>query len=524
MYKLLIADDEQIERDALKAIINKCIDSIIDIQEAVNGREAIVKAGTFHPDIVFLDIKMPGINGIEAARTIRSLSPTVSIVFLTAFSQFEYAQEAIQIGVDDFIIKPSSETKTLEVLLKILKKIDINRLEENKNRNNEIKLTRVTAYMENEFVYNLAVNGISQEKFENYLAILDKRFHTGRAGIVKLLYETYPIKVDSNYQKKVLMKRTSFIIKSIFAKEGILTLFNTELSNIYFVAIREIENTTNGNNFDIRDLNKTISYEIKNTLNLNVLTGFGSIFNNPGKSLKSFSHAKIMLANRSGGKETSNTENEAGPMALDVEIDMEEAILSGNRENTLKTLHILKEWFESTKLIFEVKKKSILELATVLKHAAAYQLPKGKCIIDETSLNEAHTSEDLLSGLNMLLNELLEQVAAAKEIENSPAIKSACKFIKNNYTRDITLEDTAKQCRLSSFYFSKLFKRKKGITFIEYLTLQRIKEAKKMLEENNLSIKEISGRIGYSDPNYFTKVFKKIESISPSTYRNNKLL
>jgi len=524
MYKLLIADDEQIERDALKAIIYKCVDSIIDIQEAVNGREAIVKAGTFHPDIVFLDIKMPGINGIEAARTIKGISPSVSIVFLTAFSQFEYAQEAIQIGVDDFIIKPSSETKTLEVLSKILKKIEHNRLEENKNRNNEIKLSRVTAYMENEFVYNLAVNGISQEKFENYMAILDKGFHTGRAGIVKLLYETYPIKVDSNYQKKVLMKRASFIIKSIFAKKGILTLFNTELSNIYFTAIREIENTTDGNDFDISMFSKIISEEIKNTLNLNVLIGIGSMFNSPDKSLKSFSLAKIMLSNSSGVKRIPDRESEDEALALDVEIDMEEAILSGNRENTLKTLHVLKEWFESSNLIFEIKKKSILELVTVLKHAAAYQLPKGKCILDITGLNEAHTPENLLSGLNMLLNELLEQVAAAKEIKNSPAIESACKFIKKNYTRDITLEDTAKQCRLSSFYFSKLFKREKGITFIEYLTLQRIKKAKKMLEENNYSIKEISGKIGYSDPNYFTKVFKKMESKSPSTYRNNKLL
>ena len=524
MYKLLIADDEQLERDALKAIIHKCIDSIIDIQEAVNGREAIVKSGTFRPDIVFLDIKMPGINGIEAARTIREKTPNVSIVFLTAFSQFEYAQEAIQIGVDDFIIKPSSESRVLEVILKILKKIDNNRIEENKNRDNELKLSRVSAYMENEFIYNLAVNGITQEKFDNYLAILNKGFYAARAGIVKLLYETYPIKVDSNYQKKVLMKRTSFIIKSIFAKKGILTLFNNELSNIYFVAIKEFEDTSPKTNFDITDMGKIISNEIKTTLNLNVLTGFGSIFNNPGKSLKSFSNAKIMMANRSGGKHASDPGKEVGSMALNVEIDMEEALLSGNRENTLKTLHVLKEWFESTNLIFETKKKSILELATVLKHAAAYQLPKGKCIIDETSLNEANTSEDLLSGLNIFLNELLEQVAEAKEIENSPAIESACRFIEKNYTRDISLEDTAKQCRLSSFYFSKLFKREKGITFIEYLTHQRIKKAKKLLEENNLSIKEISGKIGYSDPNYFTKVFKKIESVSPSTYKSNKLL
>ncbi|MDA3940842.1 MAG: AraC family transcriptional regulator, partial [Spirochaetia bacterium] len=97
-------------------------------------------------------------------------------------------------------------------------------------------------------------------------------------------------------------------------------------------------------------------------------------------------------------------------------------------------------------------------------------------------------------------------------------------FIKNNYSKDITLEETASHCNLSSFYFSKLFKKEKGITFIDFLTNERIQEAKELLENGHLSIKEISGKIGYSDPNYFTKVFKKVESISPTAYRSNILL
>ena len=71
MYRILRVDDEELERNALRAIINKGIDSIIEIEEAINGREAIVKSKSFNPDIIFLDIKMPGINGIEAARIIK---------------------------------------------------------------------------------------------------------------------------------------------------------------------------------------------------------------------------------------------------------------------------------------------------------------------------------------------------------------------------------------------------------------------------------------------------------------------
>ncbi len=524
MYKLLIADDEQIERDALKAILNKSIDSILDIQEAANGREAIVKSQTYLPDIVFLDIKMPGIDGIEAARAIREKSPSVSIVFLTAFNQFEYAQEAIHIGVDDFIIKPSSETRVLEVINKILTKIKNQRTEENKKRDNELKLSRVTGYMENEFVYNLAVTGITEEKFTNYLDILDMDFFSGKAGIVKILYETYPIHVDSINQKKVLMKRSAFIIKSKLEEYGFVTLFNKELSNLYFFPLIEKQSKMDPDKSNAIDLPKSLAIEIEKKLNLKVIIGIGLSFNNPVKSLKSFAQAKAMLGNITNKNLNLDKNSSEGIFPLNLEIDMEQAILNGNTENTTNTLQEIREWFENSDLEFETKKRSILELVTVLKHAAAYQLPNGKCIVDENDMKDAPGSIALLSGLNIFLNELLEQIASAKEIENSPAIEAACLYIDTNYLKDITLEETASHCRLSSFYFSKLFKKEKGITFIDYLTGKRISRAKKLLETSNLSIKEISACTGYSDPNYFTKVFKKVESVSPSTYRNNKVL
>jgi two-component system, response regulator YesN len=526
MYKLLIADDEQIERDALKAIVNKGIDSILDIQEAVNGREAIVKSQTYLPDIVFLDIKMPGIDGIEAAKTIRKNSPSVSIVFLTAFNQFEYAQEAIQIGVDDFIIKPSSETRVLEVINKILLKIKNNRTKENRNKNNELKLNKVTGYMENEFIYNLAVTGITDEKFNNYLAILDMGFYSGRAGIVKILYDTYPIHVGSDNQKKVLIKRSAFIIKSVLSEYGLVTLFNSELSNLYFIPILE-KHSNQDQNLDKNDpmeLSNFLAAEIEKTLNLKVIIGIGTTFTNPVNSLKSFAQAKATLGDITyeNYKSDLNTSESAFPLYL--EIDMEQAILNGNRENTTNTLHNIREWFDNTDSEFETKKKYIPELVTVLKHAAAYQLPNGKCIVDEIDMKDSLSSINLFSGFNIFLNELLEQVSSAKEIENSPAIEAACLYIDKNYLKDITLEETASHCRLSSFYFSKLFKKEKGITFIDYLTAKRIGKAKKLLLNSNLSIKEISTSTGYSDPNYFTKVFKKVEFVSPSTFRNNKIL
>ena len=203
---------------------------------------------------------------------------------------------------------------------------------------------------------------------------------------------------------------------------------------------------------------------------------------------------------------------------------MEQAILNGNRNDVMEIFQQINEWFESSILSFEENKKNLLELVTVLKHAAAYQFPNGKCLIDDTEIRESTGAVILLSSINIFLNDLLEQIYKIQEIENSPAIDKACNFIETNFKNDITLEETASHCGLSSFYFSKLFKKRKKLTFIDYLTNRRIEEADRLLLETNLSIKEISRAVGYNDPNYFTRVFKRVHFSSPTSFRSNKML
>lgn len=527
MYKILIVDDEQLERDALKAIINKGIDSIIEIQEAVNGRGAIVKSRSFTPDIIFLDIKMPGIDGIEAARIIREADPVVSIVFMTAFNQFEYAQEAIQIGVEDFIIKPSSEDRVLEVIMKLIAKIEDRKTDMNQRKDNEIKLSRVTGYLENEIIYNLTVRGISKEKFEGYLSILDIDFYSARAGIVKILYDTYPIRVESSYQKKVLKKRCAFILKSSLKRRGILTFFNMDLSNIYFLLSLEQKENDNLKDQNISRIIEDVAREIKRTLSIEVVIGIGSVFSDSLKAHASFLAAKNSLGMLQGGGADRNPGSqhaEAEEIPIGLEIEIEQAILSGNRDVVMGVFQRISEWYEASSLSFEEKKKNLTELIIVLKHAAAYQSPLGKCSIDDSEILHAGDSVALLSAIHMFLNDLLVQIHEVQECENSPIIEKACKFIDANYRKDITLEETASFCGLSSFYFSKLFKKRKNITFIDYLTNRRIEEAKRLLMGTGLSIKEISREVGYNDPNYFTRVFRRVQSISPTSFRSKRML
>ena len=154
----------------------------------------------------------------------------------------------------------------------------------------------------------------------------------------------------------------------------------------------------------------------------------------------------------------------------------------------------------------------------------------------------AYTNEDMEGGFSEHSKdfETLEEIEGYREIKRwcmnriAVAVNAMCinkknkawnvtmtakRFIDSNFHRDITLEDVAKEVNLSTYYFSKLFKSEIGENFIDYLTHVRLDRAKELLENKNLSIKEICFTIGYADPNYFSRNFKKIVGVTPTEYR-----
>ncbi len=98
-------------------------------------------------------------------------------------------------------------------------------------------------------------------------------------------------------------------------------------------------------------------------------------------------------------------------------------------------------------------------------------------------------------------------------------ILKAMNYIKVNYNNEITLEHISREVNISPHYFSKLFKDQVGESFIEYVTSLRIQKSKELLAENQRSIKEICFDIGYGDPNYFSRIFKRVVGITPTAYK-----
>ena len=138
---------------------------------------------------------------------------------------------------------------------------------------------------------------------------------------------------------------------------------------------------------------------------------------------------------------------------------------------------------------------------------------------EENQVRLLNVGQALRRDFVQMLSSLSEQMALQKEDECSQIIRDAKAYIENHVYKDISLDLVAKEVNISPYYFSKIFKEEIGENFIDYITNIRIERAKKLLRDKTLSIKEICMEVGYKDPNYFSRLFKKSVGFTPTEYR-----
>lgn len=166
MCRVLLVDDEYLEREALKMILDKNIDYVDIIGQASSGEEAVELTETIDPDIIFMDIKMPGMDGLEASRIIKEKYCDKKIILLTAYDDFNLAQRAIRINVDDYVLKPIRGKKIIELLeTHYMSKQNEENIENRNNRYLEKAYTRELSkairYIKNNFEGSLTLNDVA---------------------------------------------------------------------------------------------------------------------------------------------------------------------------------------------------------------------------------------------------------------------------------------------------------------------------------------------------------------------------
>lgn len=165
MYKLLIADDEAFERKAMRFILKKSFTDIEIVEDATTGEEAVELSKKHKPDIIIMDIKMPEKSGLEAQQSISKFLPDVKTIILTAYDNFSFAQNAIRLGVVDYILKPAKPKELSESISKIISLLK----SENVNSSNSVDLVsdkdtihKAIEYINKNFSENISLESVAE--------------------------------------------------------------------------------------------------------------------------------------------------------------------------------------------------------------------------------------------------------------------------------------------------------------------------------------------------------------------------
>lgn len=519
MFKLLVVDDEAIEREALKYIVKNSGLEISEVMEAANGQEALAIAEKFDPDIVTLDILMPGLNGIEAGRILKERKPNLKIIFVTAYDSFEYAHEAIRIGVEEFIVKPGSDEKTLEILQSCIQQLEEELQKKRLRESLEVKIHQISGYLENEFV-NSVVNGeIDEHQAVDYLKFMLNEFTAGFGVVVEVDFSASP---DVNHVYRNMIKKRFTHQLSTMLDKNMKFMMSQVKNTIYILVFGYSPDTKNHCIRLIEDEIQITGEDMNEQPAARLYYGFGDEYAQISHLWKSFAQAKAAARNMQLSMlETSEGATLSGNSLEITENELWHSILNGKEEAVLqKADHILDNIIFAANDMNEARLKLyefFILMSRYLNRESQLKRAVPEDVFDD--LKNIESRGEARKYIHGYLFEILEALKEQRTSKPPELLDKAVQFIHNNYCDNLTLEQVAYEVGFSTYYFGKLFKKTFGATFTDYLMGYRIAQAKELLKDPLLTVKGITYRVGFMDPNYFTRVFKKLEGQTPTEYR-----
>ncbi len=528
MYRIMLADDEGIVIDSLKFIIEKHFDQDCIIESAKTGRSVIELAERFRPDIAFMDIQMPGINGIDAMREIGKVSPSTIFIVMSAYDKFDYAKEAINLGVLEYLNKPVEQTKIVEVLKRAMKMIDDEREKRSEDLLIREKMETVVPIIENGLIYSVLFQEHFEEDIDNFKHLLGLEEDYGYMAVLVCgesqegNYMTNAvgsgIRAQNEYHevREIIREFFSCIISSVMAnKIAVFVPCKAERSLDYNERIEVIERA------------REMSRKLKRRLDIHFRVGIGSV-RRLNQAMTSYQEALTSLVNTTG----TVAHVEDLPLVCDYEadypIDTEKILFErtekGDVDGAITYANQFFDWMLETysDYMTDVKLKC-LEFVLWAEHVAyetggmTYHFRSRQDYLP--TIMAIQNYEELRTWFVSKVGEASRNVTSKKEEQSSGVITKAKNYIDSHYNKDISLDDVSREVEISPYYFSKLFKEETGENFIEYVTGIRIEKAKELLAKTEYSMKEICSEIGYADPNYFSRIFKKNVGVTPTEYK-----
>ncbi len=546
MYKLLLVDDEEDVREGVIQEIDWNRYGFEVIGTAENGKEALELIDRCLPDVVVTDIQMPFLNGLQLAEEIRKGYPTTKIIILTGFDEFEYAQKAVKLDIDEYVLKPFSSQELIEALVKVKSQID----EEIAQREN-IQLLKEhylqsLPVLREVFLTSLITRKLPlveiEEKAKNYdirldgrsfvvsVISMDRRFdHGGDATLAGPMTD----RIDGPEARELPLLAVKHMAEEVADKHqaGIVFVHNDHV--VLITVLKEQERDS--------ALHKTLTvleevrHSVEKYMKLTVTSGVGTVIRDVTEMPYSYEGAILALDYRVvlGNNRVICIDDVENRFVETVRFDelKEHALIRCIKVGTLQEVkEIVEDLFKGiadSHVSIKDYQIYLMEIFTaILKVAKGANLDIDRVLGQNvhlfTELSKLHTIEDAKNRIISICTKIMNNIAIGRQSSYKQLVEKAIEYTKQHYHEsDISIQKVCSYLHISKGYFSSIFKKETKMTFVNYLMQIRMEAAKELLRTTDLKAFEIAERVGYSDPNYFSYCFRKMFGMSPKEYKNS---
>jgi two-component system response regulator YesN len=495
-FSIFLVDDEQPVLDGLSVTLGKVFPELRICGTARSGVEALKGIAREKPDIIMMDVRMPGMSGLDTLREVNKILPNTVSILLTAYERFDIAQEAYTLGVYKYVVKPISREVLTETLIGAFKRLEEIKNATLKEASERERFESTRSLLEAGFIWSAVMGDPRSLLLRSFGELLD----LVEDGDIRGHFAVVCREKHSLTQEEVIPIRRE-ITNRLPCIPGPL------LGGVLPVYIpgEKLNRTRDV----LRDTLKVLSMrELRYSL--------GYVASN-GDLRISWSQA---LSGMRREAETEKTDLRPMDKKENPPPEADQILGIFKDGDMLRLRNVFLEWSQGGTggIDRAIMAGALCALAggDAVKILAAGNLQAAVAIEGQES---AEYAADLLA------SSLSALAAAGEEAEvnyTDRRIRRALQFITDHYGEQISLEDTAAHVGISPAHLSRLFSVETGTTFSSQLTHYRISRACNELSEGKLSIKEISSQCGYPDANYFSRAFKKVLGLSPSEWADQQ--
>lgn len=523
LYRVMLVDDEEDVRQAIARKIDWEEIGFEVVASAENGQEALELQARVHPDVVMTDIKMPFMDGLTLTRKLKENRKNTKVIIFSGFDEFEYAKEAIKLEAEEYLLKPLNASELKNVFLRIRENLD----REIDQRRNE---SRLNAYyqeslpiMREQFLIGLLEGKIPDEKIDETLASYEMEMKANYYAVAVGTVEQNEGSAENrllNISLKQIMEENlggmgyrtivyldKVIVIALFEDEDRFTYFIYLMDQVCKIARRVLDaNTTIGIGTPCtKRSNLHRSYkEAKNALDYRVLVD---------------SNQAIYIKDVEPKTEEGDRISQLGVQDILREVKL------GTKEDLEGSIHVFLKNLKQSKVSLPQYQIFLMELiAEIYKLGRSYEIDMNQIFPPQDNIYQNLYQLDSPEALGSWMRDICMKVRHVIRRERADSTKSiierAKQYVQENYgDSNLSVEGICKELNVSPAYFSTLFKKETGMTFVAYVTAVRMERAVELLNTTEDKTYMIAEKVGYTEPNYFSYVFKKNYGIAPSRYR-----